>query len=94
MKKNKKTRFEISRRKFFPFLSAGFLLPFFGQAKTVQKLVEEDEGYQTLLTKDGKAVRVKKAAIRDSKVVDKGLSNKSLLSWLKKSDKDIKPIIK
>ena len=94
MKKNKKTRFEISRRKFFPFLSAGFLLPFFGHAKTAQKLVEEDEGYQTLLTKDGKAVRVKKNAVRGSKVVDKGLSNKSLLSWLKKSDKDIKPTIK
>lgn len=89
MKKIKKTRFEISRRKFFPFLSAGFFLPFFGQAKTAQKLVEEDDGYQTLLTKDGKAVRVKKNAVRDSKVVDKGLSNKSLLNWLKKNDKDI-----
>lgn len=90
MEKNKKSKFEITRRKFLPFLSAGFFLPFFGSAKAVKTLAEADEqGYQTLLTKDGKAVRVKKTAVSNSKIVDKGLSNKSLLNWLKKNEKEI-----
>lgn len=71
-------------------MGGGLLLPFFGTAKTVEKLKDlDDSEYEILLTKDGKAVKVRKGAIDDSKVVDKQLSNKSLLNWLKKDDKTL-----
>jgi len=89
MGKNKKSKIGINRRSFLPFLGAGFFLPFLGSAKAVNGLVGEESEYQTLITKDGRAVKVKKSAIKKSKVIDKGLSNKSLLKWLAKSDKDI-----
>ncbi len=88
MKKNRKLKIGITRRSFLPFLGAGFFLPFLGSAKAVGLVGEESE-YQTLITKDGRAVKVKKSAIEKSKVIDKNLSNKSLLKWLTKNDKDI-----
>ncbi len=90
MENNVKSASEISRRKFLPFLSIGFFLPYFGLANTTKGLIKnDDQAYQTLLTKEGRAVKVKKSAVEKSKIIDKGLSNKSLLKWLKKSDKDI-----
>jgi hypothetical protein len=90
MEKDKKKILGLSRRKFLPFLSAGFFLPFFGSASVVEDLVEEEEeGYKTLLTKDGKAVRVKTKVVKESKTVNKKLSNESLLGWLKKNDENL-----
>jgi hypothetical protein len=78
----------VSRRKFLPLLS-GLFLPFTGSGKSISDIVEPEPEYQTMLTKDGRAVKVKTKIVSDSKIVDKQLSNKSLLTWLKKNDKDI-----
>lgn len=87
MKNNKKRNSRITRRKFLPFLGGGILFPFFGSARSVEKLVDSDGGkYETLLTKDGKVVKVRTGAINDSEVIKTQLSNKSLLSWLKKDN--------
>ncbi len=82
----------VSRRKFLPLLS-GLFLPFAasatGSGKSITDIVEPEPEYQTMLTKDGRIVKVKVKTVSDSKIVDKQLSNKSLLTWLKKNDKDI-----
>lgn len=86
MKKDDQKK-SLTRRKFLPFLGGGLLLPFFGSAKTVEKLIDSEDGeYEFLLTKEGKMVKVRKGAVKDSNVVNKKISNKSLLSWLKKND--------
>jgi hypothetical protein len=83
-----KSKSGVTRRNFLPMLSS-LLLPLtvFGKATNVDQ--QSDQSYQTLLTKDGKVVKVRSKTVIDSKIVDKKLSNRSLLSWLKKSDKDI-----
>jgi len=84
-----KSKSGVSRRKFLPMLSTLFL-PFAASGKSISKLAEgSEQTYQTMLTKDGRVVKVRSKTIDDSKIVDKKLSNKSLLTWLKKSDKDI-----
>ena len=84
-----KSKSGVSRRTFLPMLSSLFL-PFTGSGKSLSELEEQpDPTYRTMLTKDGKVVKVRSKTIDDSKIVDKKLSNKSLLTWLKKSDKDI-----
>ena len=71
-------------------MGGGILLPFFGSAKTAETLIDPDGNeYEILLTKDGKAVKVRKGAVENSKVVEKQLSNKSLFQWLKKDDQNI-----
>ena len=72
----KKSKSGVTRRNFLPLLSGLFLpLSVFGKTKPVT-VQQADVSYQTMLTKDGK-------------IVNKQLSNQSLLSWLKKSDKDV-----
>ena len=83
-----KSKSGVSRRKFLPLLS-GLFLPFAGSGKSITEIAEPEPEYQTMLTKDGRIVKVKVKTVSDSKVVDKQLSNKSLLTWLKKNDKDI-----
>lgn len=88
--KKEKTLFGISRRKFLPFLGGGILLPFIGSTKDVEAIIEPaDKSFKTMLTKDGKLVKVRTNTVNASKVVDKKMSNKSLLGWLKKTDKEI-----
>jgi hypothetical protein len=36
-----------------------------------------------MLTADGKAVKVRKNAVKNAKVIEKKMSNHSLLNWLK-----------
>jgi hypothetical protein len=78
----------VTRRKFLPLLS-GLFLPFTGSGKAITDIVEPEPEYQTMLTKDGRIVKVKVKTVSDSKIVDQQLSNKSLLTWLKKNDEDI-----
>lgn len=78
---NKKNK--ISRRGFFPLLGGGLILPLLGFGKPSQEVSDETEEYQTLLKPDGTAVRVKKSVLANSKVIEKNISNKSLLGWLK-----------
>jgi hypothetical protein len=89
MKNNQKKKPGINRRKLLPFLSSIFLLPFVGYTQSLTGMGEEtDEDFQTMLTKDGKVVKVRSSKVNDSKVVDKQLSNHSLLKWLRKDEKD------
>ena len=78
----------LARRRFLPILGTGLLLsllPGKARAATAEKPEEE---YKTLLKPDGTAVRVKVSGLKKSKVVRKNISNKELLSWLKKDQKD------
>jgi hypothetical protein len=87
MKNKHKKQSGVTRRKFLPFLT---LLPFTGSAKSVTDLERSTEpSYQTMLTKDGKVVKVRSEIVNDSKIIDKQLSNRSLLKWLKKSKQHI-----
>lgn len=69
-------------------LLGGFLIPYLGQGNTkspsVKEAREDDDAYETFLKADGTVVRVKRKAARGAKVVKKNVSNKTLLSWLKK----------
>lgn len=75
---------QISRKKFLgislalPFLS----LPGSLAAKPGDEQKGDDE-YITMLTAEGKTVKVKKKALANAKVIEKKMSNHSLLSWLK-----------
>lgn len=74
----------LSRR---TFLGAGLTLPFLSitnplPAETLLNK-EEDNEFTTMLTADGKAVKVKKNALKDAKVIEEKMSNQSLLGWLK-----------
>ncbi|WP_372944694.1 hypothetical protein [Muriicola sp.] len=79
---------KISRRGVWPFLLGSLMLPLLAKgnagklAKPEDKPVDEEE-FETLLKSDGTVVKVPKSAVSSSKVVDKHMSNKSLLSWLK-----------
>lgn len=85
----KKSKSGVTRRNFLPLLSGLFLpLAVFGKTKPVT-VQQGDVSYQTMLTKDGKIVKVRSKSISEAKIVNKQLSNQSLLSWLKKSDKDV-----
>jgi hypothetical protein len=88
--KNKQQRsLAMNRRKILPFLSSLLFLPFISSAKAVTDLVEDaDPSYQTMLTKDGKIVKVRSTTVSNSNIVDKQLSNKSLLKWLRKNNSE------
>lgn len=72
----------FNRRGFLPILGLGFLVPLFGFGKPSVEVLEELEEYQTLLRPDGTTVKVKKSVIDKSKVIEKNISNSSLLEWL------------
>lgn len=74
----------VSRRK---FLGASLTLPFLSvvaplAAKPANEKMEDTE-FTTMLTADGKAVKVRTSELKNAKVIEKKLSNQSLLSWLK-----------
>ena len=77
---------QISRRGILPLLGSTLLLPFLGFGKTSIAdeiiLPEENEEYQTLLKPDGTAVKVKVSTVKNSKIIQKNISNESFLSWL------------
>jgi hypothetical protein len=81
---NKNTKIQISRRGFLPLLGSGLILPLLGFGKPTKAIPDNDtEEYQTLLKPDGTTVRVKKSVLANSKIIEKNISNKSLLGWLK-----------
>ena len=84
MKKKSKKGGSISRRGVLPILGSSLLVPFLGFGSPKEQLLStsNDEEYQTLLKPDGSTVKVKVSAIKNSKVIKKNMSNKSLLSWL------------
>lgn len=44
---------------------------------------KQDDEFVTMLTAEGKAVKVRKDALKEAKVVENKMSNQSLLNWLK-----------
>jgi len=73
----------VPRRKVLPLLGGTLLLSFLGHGKQKEHIIEEGEdSYETLLKPDGTTVRVKKSSLNKAKVVDKKMSNSSLLHWL------------
>ncbi|MDO9137122.1 MAG: hypothetical protein Q7U21_04825 [Lutibacter sp.] len=86
MDKKTKKGTQISRRGILPILGGTLLLPFLGFGKTSIAdeilLPEEDEEYQTLLKPDGTSVRVKVSTVKNSKIIQKNISNESFLNWL------------
>lgn len=74
----------LSRRK---FLGAGLTLPFLSVAGKLSANPSddkvEDAEFTTMLTAEGKAVKVRTSELKNAKVVEQKMSNQSLLSWLK-----------
>ncbi len=74
----------LSRRNFlgigltFPFLSVAGRLA----ADPTSKKADNTE-FTTMLTSEGKAVKVRTSELKNSKVIEKKMSNQSLLNWLK-----------
>lgn len=80
--KNENKSPAVSRRK---FLGVSLALPFLPVVKPMAAVDEknnEDE-FVTMLTADGKAVKVKKEKLKEARVIEKKMTNQSLLSWLK-----------
>ncbi|MDO9036980.1 MAG: hypothetical protein Q7U59_01370 [Lutibacter sp.] len=86
MDKKIKKGTQISRRGILPILGSTLLLPIlgFGKTSTIDEIIapDENEEYQTLLKPDGTAVRVKVSTIKNSKIIQKNISNESFLNWL------------
>ena len=86
MDKKTKKGVQISRRGILPLLGSALLLPILGFGKTSinDEIIapDENEEYQTLLKPDGTAVRVKVSTVKNSKIIQKNISNESFLSWL------------
>jgi len=72
----------ISRRS---FLGAGILTPFLSSTEPSPKRKTDaaDEEFTTMLTASGGVVKVRKSALKNAKVIEKKMSNKSLLRWLR-----------
>ncbi|MBL7878044.1 MAG: hypothetical protein JNL53_20425 [Cyclobacteriaceae bacterium] len=74
----------FSRRKFLGFsLALPFLPVVRPLAKTTEDGQSKDDEFVTMLTAEGKAVKVRRDAVKNAKVIEKKMSNQSLLSWLK-----------
>jgi hypothetical protein len=74
---------KFTRRGFLPILGSSFLLPFLGLAQAPEVQDETDDAeYEILLKPDGTPVKVRKSTLKQSKVVQKNISNKSFLKWL------------
>ncbi len=76
----------LTRRRVIPLIGSSLLLPILGTASNEpnEKSMNPNEEYEILLRSDGTTVKVKRSAIRKSKLKKKNLSNSSLLRWLGK----------
>jgi hypothetical protein len=70
----------FSRRK---FLGVSLALPFLPVAKPLTADHPQEDEFVTMLNAEGKAVKVRREALKEAKVIEKKMSNQSLLSWLK-----------
>ena len=87
MKDQSKNGKQMSRRGILPILGSALLMPFlgFGNTSEINNLtIPEEEEYKTLLKPDGTTVKVKISALKNSKVVEKNVSNTTFLNWLDK----------
>jgi len=76
----------ISRRGILPIVGSFLLIPFLGFGKSTSSAIaiseDDNEEYQTLLKPDGTAVKVKVSTVKNSKIIEKNISNESFLNWL------------
>jgi len=86
MKQKSKHEEKLSRRHFFPLVGSSLLIPFlgFGENDLDDKLHSSDDEFETLLKPDGTTVKVRVKTVKESKVIEKKVSNRSLLKWLNK----------
>ncbi len=72
----------LSRR---GFLRAGALLPFLSITMPLEakQKADQDDEFITMLTAEGKAMKVRKSALKNAKIIEEKISNQSLLNWLK-----------
>jgi hypothetical protein len=76
----------ISRRRLLPLIGSIFLIPFFGfkNSRENSKSIKNNEEYETLLKQDGTVVKIKISSLKNAKIIEKNISNKSFLNWLGK----------
>jgi len=85
MKNKSRKGNQISRRGILPLLGSALIIPFLGfgnVSKNDNHISKDEEDFQTLLKPDGTAVKVKVSVLKKSEIVQKNISNKSLLNWL------------
>lgn len=81
---------KLSRRNILPILGSALLVPFLGFGKSTFKeapLDDNESEYRTLLKSDGTTVKVKVSTLKNSKIIQKKVSNKKLFSWLQPNSK-------
>lgn len=86
MKQKSKHEEKLSRRHFFPLVGSSLLIPFFGFGENDldKSTNSNNDEFETLLKPDGTTVKVRVKTVKESKVIKKKVSNKSLLKWLNK----------
>lgn len=86
MKQKSKHEEKLSRRHFFPLVGSSLLIPFLGfEENDLDKSTNSNnDEFETLLKPDGTTVKVRVKTVKESKVIKKKVSNKSLLKWLNK----------
>lgn len=86
MKQKSKYEEKLSRRHFFPLVGSSLLIPFlgFGENDLDNGTHSNNDEFETLLKPDGTTVKVRVKTVKESKVIKKKVSNKSLLKWLNK----------
>jgi hypothetical protein len=86
MKQKSKHEEKLSRRHFFPLVGSSLLIPFlgFGENDLDNGTHSNNDEFETLLKPDGTTVKVRVKTVKESKVIKKKVSNKSLLKWLNK----------
>ena len=86
MKQKSKHEEKLSRRHFFPLVGSSLLIPFlgFGENDLDDNTQSSDDEFETLLKPDGTTVKVRVKAVKESKVIKKKVSNRTLLKWLNK----------
>jgi len=87
MKQKSKHEEKLSRRHFFPLVGSSLLIPFlgFGENNDLDNnLQSSNDEFETLLKPDGTTVKVRVKTVKESKVIKKKVSNRTLLKWLNK----------
>ena len=85
MKQKSKPEEKLSRRHFFPLVGSSLLIPFLGFGENeIDNIHSNIDEFETLLKPDGTTVKVRVKTVKESKVIRKKVSNRSLLKWLNK----------
>lgn len=74
----------ITRRQFLPLLGNSILFPIIGNENLLENSSKtiEDEEYHTVLKSDGTTAKIKISTLKNAKIIENNISNKSFLNWL------------